>query len=124
MIQRVLLVDDDPDIRMVGGLALGVGGWEVHVAASGEEGLRMAADLRPDVILLDVMMPTMDGPTTLDRLRRNAATRDIPVVFCTAKAQRHEVEYYASLGAAGVIAKPFDAMTLHVEVRDLLRREA
>lgn len=124
MIQRVLLVDDDPDIRMVGGLALGVGGWDVHVAASGEEGLRMAIELQPDVILLDVMMPTMDGPTTLERLRRNATTSEIPVIFCTAKAQRHEVEYYASLGAAGVIAKPFDAMSLHVEVRDMLRGDS
>ncbi len=118
MIEKVLLVDDDPDIRMIGELALAsVGGWTTYVAGSGAEALRLAGEHLPDVVLLDVMMPEMDGPTTLERLRATPATAGIPVIFCTAKAQRHEVEYFRSLGAAGVIAKPFDPMTLHVDVR-------
>jgi CheY-like chemotaxis protein len=112
------MVDDEPHIRRVGELALrSVGGWEVRVAASGEEAVEMANAEQPDVILLDVMMPGMDGPMTLERLRENAETAGIPVIFMTAKVQRHEVDRYLRLGARGVISKPFDPMTLPDEIR-------
>lgn len=116
----VLLVDDDADIRFIGELALArVGGFAVTLAESGEECLRLAASL-PDVILLDVMMPGMDGTETLGRLRADPALEGIPVIFMTAKVQHSEVARYRELGAAGVIAKPFDPMTLHERVRGLL----
>src|SRR6185437_8170151 len=97
--------DDDPDIRQIGLLSLkSVGKWLVVQAASGAEGVELAARERPDVILLDVMMPGMDGPTTLGRLREREDTADIPVIFMTAKVQKHELERYESMGAAGVIS--------------------
>lgn len=121
MIETALLVDDDPDIRWIGELALSsVGGWKTFVAPSGVEALVQAEKNTPDVILLDVMMPRMDGPATLEALRANEATALIPVIFCTAKAQRHEVEHLRSLGAVGVIAKPFDPMTLAQQVSALV----
>jgi CheY-like chemotaxis protein len=119
-IRRVLLVDDEPDIRKIGALSLqAVGGWEVLLAANAEEGLALARQ-RPDVVLLDVMMPGMDGPTLLKHLRQLPEGVDIPVVFMTAKVQRIEMERYLSLGALGVIQKPFDPMTLPEEVRRLV----
>lgn len=120
-IGTVLLVDDDADIRVVGELALAdVGGWRVLLASSGREALEIAAQERPDVILLDVMMPVMDGPSVLARLRSEPATRDIPVIFVTAKAQKHEIEQYRTVGARGVITKPFDPMLLADEVRRIV----
>jgi CheY-like chemotaxis protein len=117
-IASVLMVDDEPHIRRVGELALrSVGRWEVRLAQSGEEALELALAERPDVILLDVMMPGMDGPMTLERLREQPETADIPVIFMTAKVQRHEVDRYLRLGARGVISKPFDPMTLPDEIR-------
>jgi len=120
-IQRVLIVDDEPDIRLIAELSLRrVGGWEVASAGSGGEALALAASFRPDVILLDVMMPTMDGPMTLRRLRQQPALAAVPVIFITARAQRHEVERYREVGAAGVIVKPFDPMSLPGEIRRLV----
>lgn len=117
-IRTVLLVDDEPDIRLIGQLSLSrVGGFEVRVAASGEEGLRLAREQAPDVLLLDVMMPGMTGPMVLRELRADPSTRDIPVVFVTAKVQRHEIREYMEFGAAGVVGKPFDPMTFPDEVR-------
>ncbi len=122
MSRRVLIVDDDPDIRRIGALCLErVAGWEVVQAASGSECLeRMDPDF--DVILLDVMMPGMDGPTTLDALGRRASTREVPVIFMTARVQLDEVEEYLEMGAQGVIAKPFDPMGLAAEVDSILTR--
>ena len=117
-IRTVLLVDDEDDIRTVGSLSLEqVGQWKVLLASSGEEALEKAAHAKPDLILLDVMMPGMDGPETLAKLRSAEASAGIPVIFMTAKVQRHEVARYNELGAAGVIAKPFDPMTLPDEIR-------
>ena len=116
--QSVLLVDDDPDIRTIGRLSLAnVGGLTVHLAASGAEALALLASLRPDLILLDVMMPDLDGPATLRALKDDPALADIPVVFMTAKAHPREVERYLALGARAVIAKPFDPLTLAERVR-------
>jgi len=121
-VRRVLLVDDEDDIRRIGEISLvHVGGFEVSMASSGAEALELAVSERPDVILLDVMMPGLDGPSTLAALRADARTASIPVVFLTAKVQRQEVERYRSLGALGVIAKPFDPMALPEAVRALLR---
>ena len=111
--RTVLLIDDEPDIREVVELSLGsVAGWEVLTASSGADGVELACAQQPDVILLDVMMPGLDGPATLDVLRGRDETRAIPVLFMTAKAQAGELTRYASLGVAGVIPKPFDPMTL------------
>lgn len=116
-ISSVLVVDDEPDIRMISELALqSIGGWETVVAGGGQEALEAAAMHQPDVILLDVMMPGMDGPTTLLKLRENEATANIPVIFLTARTQRRDVDRYLGLGAIAVIGKPFDPMTLAEEI--------
>jgi CheY-like chemotaxis protein len=115
---RVLHVDDEPDIREVVEVSLGLDpDFVTRSCGSGSEALTVAADWSPDIILLDVMMPVMDGPATLARLRDNARTAAIPVVFMTARAQTREIELFRSLGAAGVIPKPFDPMALAASVR-------
>jgi CheY-like chemotaxis protein len=120
---RILHIEDEIDIQEVARIALeDVGGFSVTTAGSGREGLSLAERIRPDLILLDVMMPGMDGPATLQALRENATTAGIPVIFMTAKVQRHEVGRYTALGALGVITKPFDPMTLAQSVRELLVR--
>jgi CheY-like chemotaxis protein len=119
---HVLNVDDDPDIREVVELSLGLDpDFEVRSCASGTEALAIAAAWTPFLILLDAVMPGMDGPTTLMQLRENPATADIPVLFMTARAQTHEVARFISLGARGVIPKPFDPMTLAFQVRSHLQ---
>lgn len=118
---KVMIVDDDEDIRLICELAIRrIGKWDVVVAASGEEALALAQSEGPDVILLDVMMPGIDGPTTLARLRDRPETRKIPVVFLTAKAQQREVDRYMALGATGVISKPFDIIKLADEIRRIV----
>jgi CheY-like chemotaxis protein len=115
---KVLIVDDDADIRSIIRLSLSrLGGMEVVEAASGAEGVRTAQDEKPDVILLDVMMPVMDGTATLAELRSHATTATTPVIFLTAKAMRAEIERLKALGAAGVLIKPFDPSTLPAQVR-------
>jgi two-component system OmpR family response regulator len=118
---KVLLIDDEPDIRRVARLGLTrVGGMEVIEASSGAEGLVKAREERPDAVLLDVMMPGLDGPSTLARLREDPATAGMPVVFLTAKAIAAEVDRLKALGAAGVLTKPFDPMTLARDLRAAL----
>ena len=118
---KVLIVDDEPDIRRIAKLGLSrVGGMEVVEAANGMEALVRAKEDKPDAVLLDVMMPGLDGPSTLARLREDPATSAIPVVFLTAKAIASEVDRLKSLGAAGVLTKPFDPMTLARELRAVL----
>ena len=110
---RILLVEDDPDIQTVACLALkAVGGFTVEVCSSGSEAIQKAPIFAPDLILLDVMMPGMDGMTTLKALRELPPTFSTTVIFLTAKVQTHEVVYYKQLGVLDVIAKPFDPMTL------------
>jgi len=119
-IERVLMVDDDPSIRKIGELCLSkVGKWQVLMASSGQEALQIGPAFNPDVIILDVMMPGMDGPTTFKLLQENAAISKTPVIFMTAKVQTHELESYSSLGAAGVIGKPFDPMKLPAEIGEI-----
>jgi len=118
---KVLIVDDEPDIRRIAKLGLSrVGGMEVVEAANGAEALVRAKEDKPDALLLDVMMPGLDGPSTLARLREDPATSGIPVVFLTAKAIAAELERLKVLGAAGVLTKPFDPMTLARELRAVL----
>jgi len=118
---RLLHVEDEPDIREVVEMSLALDpDITLKNYASEPEALVAAADWTPDVILMDVIMPKMDGPETLKHLREDARTAKIPVVFMTARAQTHEVEHFLSLGAAGVIPKPFDPMTLAAAVRAYL----
>ena len=122
-ISKILIVDDDEDVRIVSeAIARRIGQWEVVLAASGEEAVERASEELPDVSLLDVMRPGMDGPATLELLRGGARTAGIPVIFLTARAQRHEIERYLALGADGVIVKPFEALTLPDQIRQIVER--
>lgn len=117
-LKTVLYVDDEPDIREVVEISLRVvSDLDVRACESGEAALQMLQTFKPDLILLDVMMPGMDGAATFQRLRATPGLEDIPVIFMTAKALPQEVARFRELGAAGVIAKPFDAMQLGNQVR-------
>ncbi|MFN7948210.1 MAG: response regulator [Blastocatellia bacterium] len=119
---KILIIDDEADIRLIAKVSLSrIGGMEVIDADNGAEGVRRAAEEMPDAILLDVMMPLMDGPATFSALRGNAATAAIPVIFLTAKAMRSEIERLQALGAAGVLTKPFDPLTLPEQLRRILQ---
>ena len=119
---RILHVDDEPDIRELVDMSLSLNpDLEVRACSSGAEAIETAAEWSPYLILLDVMMPGMDGPTTLTKLRNNQQTSGIPVVFMTARAQAREVEQFISMGAQGVISKPFDPMTLASQVQGHLQ---
>lgn len=121
MKRRVLVVDDDDAIREVAQTSLElVGGWEVEVASNGLEAVDLCSADPPDAVLLDVMMPTMDGPTTFARLHADPRTRDVPVVLLTAKVQPAERRRWEDLGVAGVLAKPFDPLALPGQVAALL----
>ena len=121
MSRRVLIVDDDDAIREVAQTALElVAGWEVQLASGGEEALALCAIDPPDAVLLDVMMPVMDGPATLARLQADPRTEDVPVLLLTAKVQPAERRRWESLRVAGILTKPFDPMSLSGEVAELL----
>ncbi len=123
MLQRILMVEDEADIREIAQLALeAVGGFQVKLCASGREALREAPLFAPDLILLDVMMAEMDGPSTLAQLRRLPQLACTPVIFMTAKVQPHEVARYKELGALDVISKPFDPMTLSDQLQAIWTR--
>ncbi|MDW5440970.1 response regulator [Polaromonas sp. SM01] len=114
---RILYVEDEPDIRTVAQMALeAVGGFTVIACASGREALATAPTAQVDLLLLDVMMPGMDGPSTLQALRGLPATANTPVIFMTAKVQAAEIAQYLALGALDVIHKPFDPMTLSEQI--------
>jgi two-component system OmpR family response regulator len=119
-LHRILLVEDEADIQTVAQLALeSVGGFTVEVCSSGYEAIDRAPGFAPDLILLDVMMPRLDGPATLKALRQLPQTAVTPVVFITAKVQPHEIERFKEMGALDVIAKPFDPMTLSATVSNI-----
>lgn len=115
------MVDDDSAIRRVSELSLTrIAKWRVVLADSGFAAIEIIHQLKPDVILLDVMMPGMDGPTTYAALRNHPNAKTVPIIFMTAKVQRQEVQSYHQLGAAGVITKPFDPLLLAGEIRAIL----
>jgi CheY-like chemotaxis protein len=119
--KRILIIDDEDDIREVAELTLEVvGGWEVSTASSGTQGLAKAAAEQPDVILLDIMMPEMDGVATLQKLRANPATQHIPVIFLSAKTHLVDWHRFTELGVRAAIAKPFNPMTLAAQVAEAL----
>lgn len=122
-LSRILLVDDEQDIRTVAQLSLtALGGFTVECCASGAEALERVRGFRPDLVLLDVMMPGLDGPATLGRLRAEPDTAAVPVVFVTARVQPQEVLAYKLIGAADVVAKPFDPMTLPRLLQEIWER--
>lgn len=117
----VLVIDDEDHIREVAQVSLeAVGGWRVLTAPSGAAGVAAASSERPDAILLDVMMPELDGPATVGRLQADARTRDIPVILLTAKVQPADHQRFGQLGVAAVLAKPFDPMTLPGQISHAL----
>ena len=122
---RILYVEDQQDIRLVAKMALeAVGGFTVIACASGQEALSSAAAATADLLLLDIMMPGMDGPSTLKALRELPATAHTPVIFMTAKVQTAEVAQYMELGALQVIPKPFDPMELSAQIRRIWEMQA
>jgi CheY-like chemotaxis protein len=121
MQRRILIIDDDDDIREVAALTLEtVAGWEVLTANSGANGIQRAREENPDAILLDVMMPGMDGPTTFQELQKIPETARIPVILLTAKVQGADQKRFAELGVAAILFKPFDPLTLAQQMSDAL----
>ena len=120
---KILVIDDEEDARFVTSFTLQqMGGMEVVQAGSGEEGIVLAEKEKPDAILLDVMMPVMDGPSTLAALKNNPATASIPVIFFTAKVSKSEIDKLKLLGSNGVLIKPFSARTLSEELKAILAK--
>ncbi|MDP8984196.1 MAG: response regulator [Pseudomonadota bacterium] len=122
-LKTLLYVDDEPDIREIVEMSLGlIGNLTVRTCASAEQALDIMSVLKPDLVLLDVMMPGMDGPTALARIRADKGLGVTPVIFVTAKAMPQDVAHFRQLGAVGVIAKPFDPMELGAEVLTIWAR--
>ena len=122
--KRILLIDDEETIQEVVQVGIEIEtGWQVSSASSGSEGIAVAASQQPDVILLDVMMPDMDGISTLSQLKANAKTQSIPVIFLTAKTQAADKNLFQSLGVVGIITKPFNSMTLASRIAKILQWE-
>lgn len=121
---RIAYLEDEPDIRTIAKIALeDIGGFELDISTCGREAIRRMPDFRPDLILMDVMMPDMNGIQTLRELKKNSVLATTPIVFMTAKVQQQELENYKKIGAIGVIAKPFDPLTLADQVRAILVRQ-
>lgn len=121
MTSEILYVDDEADIREIAEMAIGLDpSLIVRTCGSGQEGFEQARQSPPDLMLLDVMMPGLDGPSVLSLLQEDPVTASVPVVFITARTQEQEIAHLKQLGARGVIAKPFDPMTLAEQVRSFL----
>ena len=120
---NVILAEDDPDIQLVARLALKRAGFTVQVVGNGVEALDAIRQQPPDVVLLDWMMPELDGPETCRRLKGDPATAAIPIIFLTAKSQETEIQRGLSLGAAGYVTKPFDALALGQQVKDIVDKQ-
>ena len=119
--KNILLIDDEETIQEVVQVGIEIeAGWQVEIASSGQEGITLAQNQQPDAILLDVMMPDMDGIDTLSRLKANIKTRRIPVIFLTAKTQATEKDQLHNLGVVDVITKPFNSMTLASQIAKIL----
>lgn len=119
--RRILIIDDEDDIREVAALSLeATAGWHILTASSGAEGIEVATAEQPDAILMDVMMPEVDGPTTFANMKQNPAVAHIPVLLLTAKVQGVDQRRFAGLGLAGILFKPFDPLTLAQQISDTL----
>ena len=119
--RHILIIDDEDDIREVAALSLeSVAGWQVTTASSGAEGMRLAAAELPDAILMDVMMPAMDGPTTFREMQKLPELASIPVILLTAKVQGVDQRRFAGLGVTAVLFKPFDPLTLAEQMSEAL----
>ena len=119
-LSKILYVEDDPDIQSIAVMALEtIGGLTLEVCSSGEDAIAKGDEFKPELILLDVMMPEMDGPTTLGRLREISSLSDVPAVFMTAKVTLEDVQSYKDMGVVDVIPKPFDPMTLADQVKEI-----
>ena len=122
---KILLAEDDSSIQLIARVALArVGGHDVTVVKNGVEALAELTKTKPDLIILDVMMPLLDGFETCTQIKNSESLKEIPVIFLTAKAQTHEQHHGMSLGAIGYILKPFDPMTLHLQIEELLKTHA
>ncbi len=120
--RRILIIDDEDDIREVAAISLETfAGWTVATACSGPEGIRVAQAVKPDAILMDVMMPGMDGPSAFRAMQQTPGIAGIPVILLTAKVNPTEQRLFDSLGVAAVLAKPFDPLTLAVQIASALR---
>ncbi|QMT59021.1 response regulator [Legionella sp. PC997] len=118
-LKRILYAEDEEDIRAIAQIALeDIGGFSVMYCSNGKKILEAAKEYTPDLLLLDVMMPEMDGPTTLRELRKNPDFIKIPAIFMTAKIQNNEIADYKSIGAIDVIKKPFDPLTLATSIKN------
>lgn len=123
-LKRICYVEDEPDIRSIAEFALKeLGGFAVELCESGQQALDQTPVFKPDLILLDVMMPGMDGIETFERLKVMPGVEETPIIFMTAKAMQDEVKRYLSLGAAAVIPKPFDPLTLPAQLREIWDRQ-
>lgn len=121
MTKRILIIDDEPDIREATQLCLEIAkGWEVLTAASSQEGLEKAALEQPDAVLLDVMMPDIDGIATFERMRADPVTQHIPVILLTAKAQPADYRQYVQMNVSAIITKPYDPLTLADQIAEIL----
>lgn len=119
-LKKILYAEDEPDVQTVVGLTIeSMSDYKIKICENGKKLLEYVEEYAPDLILLDVMMPEMDGPTTFKNLQTKETTKEIPVVFMTAKAQVHEVEKFKEIGAWGVIIKPFDPMTLCEDIQEI-----
>jgi CheY-like chemotaxis protein len=119
--RSILIIDDEDDIREVAALSLeATAGWNILTASSGAAGIEIAASEQPDAILMDVMMPGVDGPTTFGHMQQNPAVSHIPVLLLTAKVQGVDQRRFAGLGLAGILFKPFDPLTLAQQISDAL----
>jgi CheY-like chemotaxis protein len=121
LMRKILIIDDEDDIREVAALSLeATAGWKIFTASSGAEGMAIAALERPDAILMDVMMPEVDGPTTFGKMQQHPIIVDIPVLLLTAKVQGVDQRRFANLGVAAVLFKPFDPLTLAQQISEAL----
>jgi CheY-like chemotaxis protein len=121
LMRKILIIDDEDDIREVAALSLeATAGWKILTASSGAEGMAIAALERPDAILMDVMMPEVDGPTTFGKMQQHPIIVDIPVLLLTAKVQGVDQRRFANLGVAAVLFKPFDPLTLAQQISEAL----
>ena len=121
-LKKILCIDDEEDILQIAQMSLEtVGGYEVTAENNARDGINFALQDKPDLILIDVMMPEMDGPSALKIIKDQDEISDIPVIFMTARVQPDEVSEYLNLGACGVVAKPFDPMSLPAEIEKIWR---